>query len=336
MYNFYDCVTICFVAGTFDLDAEVERMRKKGKSEESIKEWLSLATEVVQAINSKQLFPTMRTQYMRTAFQIPFDATVRISLDTNLTMISERTKEVTSGKRWYRDPTVSVPLNEITRFPHGVLEVKLQLLGEGMTPPWVTELLESGMLLEVHKFSKFIHGCAVLLPEDVLKVPYWIDDSTLSQSISQSGASGVLDSGMSEEKKKYFDQYLPHEQSGAVKALKNDMPEYGQIRAMNLESYAKNAVGGHQRVGGIGNSAADQEYYQCFLLNYCDWANGWSADHFTGQKVEPKLYFANERTFIKWMQMAVVLSTISSGILAFSSDDGKLQLLYNLYIVVIS
>ena len=89
-----------WIAGTFDIDAEVARMKAKGKSEESIREWLELATEVVQAINSKQLFPTMRTQYMRTAFQIPFDATVRISLDTNLTMISERTKEVTSGKRW--------------------------------------------------------------------------------------------------------------------------------------------------------------------------------------------------------------------------------------------
>ena len=79
------------------MPGEVERMKKKGKCEESIKDWLSLATEVVQAINSKQLFPTMRTQYMRTAFQIPFDATVRISLDTNLCMICERTKEVTSG-----------------------------------------------------------------------------------------------------------------------------------------------------------------------------------------------------------------------------------------------
>lgn len=29
--------------------------------------------------------------------------------------------------RWYRDPTQVVPKNEITRFPHAVLEVKLQL-----------------------------------------------------------------------------------------------------------------------------------------------------------------------------------------------------------------
>ena len=55
------------------------------------------------------------TQYMRVAFQIPFDATVRVSLDTNLTMISERTKETLIGERWYRDPEKAVPLNEITR-----------------------------------------------------------------------------------------------------------------------------------------------------------------------------------------------------------------------------
>ena len=75
-------------------------MKSKGKSAEAIDEWLGLSSEVVQAVNSKLLYPTMRTQYMRTAFQIPFDATVRVSLDTNLCMISERTSEVTSGSRW--------------------------------------------------------------------------------------------------------------------------------------------------------------------------------------------------------------------------------------------
>ena len=58
-------------------------------------------TEICQAINSKQLIPTMRSQYMRTAFQIPFDATVRISLDTNLTMVYERDEGVENRDRWY-------------------------------------------------------------------------------------------------------------------------------------------------------------------------------------------------------------------------------------------
>jgi SPX domain protein involved in polyphosphate accumulation len=177
---------------------------------------------------------------MRTAFQIPFDATVRISLDTNLCMIAERTEDVLSGQRWYRDPNKPVPLNEITRFPHAVLEIKLQLEDENMTPPWVTtcltvftthryilnklllsltsvifqvtELLNSGMVLEVHKFSKFIHGCAVLMPDEVVAVPYWIDDLTLIDSINKSGAAKILEKNVGANQQ--YKHLLPHGAKG--------------------------------------------------------------------------------------------------------------------------
>jgi uncharacterized membrane protein YidH (DUF202 family) len=43
------------------------------------------------------------------------------------------------------------------------------------------------------------------------------------------------------------------------------------------------------------------------------------------QKIEPKLILANERTFIKWLHMAVVLSAISTGALAYSSRTGEAQ-----------
>ena len=35
--------------------------------------------QVARIIESKQLGPTVRTQYMRTAFQIPFDSSVRLA-----------------------------------------------------------------------------------------------------------------------------------------------------------------------------------------------------------------------------------------------------------------
>lgn len=229
---------------------------------------------------------------------------------------------------------MSVPLNEITRFPHAVLEIKLQLEGEDQTPPWVTELLNSGMLLEVHKFSKFIHGCAVLLPDDVREVPYWIDDATLSQSISQSGAGSILrtpdemDKGKS--KPEFFDSLLPHDKSGQAKAKLvadtrqslGSQPTNGAareglssepIRARNIEQQVYARVGATDR----------EEERSCFLSNYCEWAGAWQGERITTQKMEPKLFFANERTFIKWMQMAVVLSSISVGIIAFSHDESK-------------
>ena len=37
--------------------------------------------------------------------------------------------------------------------------------------------------------------------------------------------------------------------------------------------------------------------------------------------MEPKLFFANERTFIHWLNMAVTISSLGAAVLAFSPDD---------------
>ena len=41
----------------------------------------------------------------------------------------------------------------------------------------------------------------------------------------------------------------------------------------------------------------------------------------TARQVEPKLFFANERTFIHWLNMAVTLSSLGAAVLAFSPED---------------
>ena len=46
-----------------------------------------------------------------------------------------------------------MPRSEYTRFPHAVLEVKLSLPEGQRAPEWVTGLITSGMLTEVHPCS---------------------------------------------------------------------------------------------------------------------------------------------------------------------------------------
>ena len=65
----------------------------QAKSAEDVEKYMQMFSEVQQVVDSKQLHPMIRTQYMRTAFQIPYDASVRISLDTNLTMIRENPED---------------------------------------------------------------------------------------------------------------------------------------------------------------------------------------------------------------------------------------------------
>lgn len=264
---------IPLLKGKFDQETEIKKMEKKGKSEKEINEWKQLVNEVVQAINSKQLLPTMRTQYMRTAFQIPFDASVRISLDTNLCMILDRTKETLQGLRWFRSSSTAIPPTQITRFPHAVLEIKLQLEDESKTPLWVNELIHSGMLLEVHKFSKFIHGCAVLLPEDVRAMPYWIDDVTLADSIHSSGAGRILEKSVGANQE--YRELLPHDQEGNVKI---------RPAQLNYLDYQKEKEEGKIKVREspfIGYELC-REYCD---NQYCDWAFSADAERMTIQKV---------------------------------------------------
>lgn len=311
------------LSGKFDIQEELKRMRDKGKKEDDIQEWLTLAMETTQAINSKVLEPTMRTQYMRVAFQIPFDATVRVSLDTNLTMISERTEESMRGERWYRDPDTPVPPSEITRFPHAVLEVKLQLEEGAKTPEWVTELIDSGMLLQCHKFSKFIHGCATIMPDEVQAVPYWIDDASLASSFSATEGAKLLlgDRGQT------FESLIPHSSDGQAKPKKVPKPADPKLPRVFED---KESVKINFSICDYCDNGDDD----CMCTAWARPAEGLKA--MNTQKVEPKLFFANERTFISWLQMAVVLSASAVGILAFTSETGGRAELFALMILPVA
>ena len=273
----------------------VEKVLLRGSLKNKIIHYEDLLDEILKTINSKQLLPTMRTQFMRTSFEIPCDDTVRVALDTNLCMINERTEETMSGLRWYRDPHQKVPLNEITRFPHAVLEVKLQIDEGSKTPEWVTELIESGMLMEVHKFSKFIHGCAVLLPDEVRAVPYWIDDASLINSIVQSGGRRLLEGWTERDDDS---RRLPFDNVSGTSKVPRLVYSKDRIDVVRMSA---------------NNPCLDNEN--------CRWATQVDLeDSIRGQKSEPKLFFASERNFIMWLHISVMLSSIATALLAFSKE----------------
>ena len=337
------------MTNTYPIKTKKDKMVTEGSTQDEADDWECLTSEITQAITSKQLVPTMRTQYMRTAFQIPFDATVRVSLDTNLCMISERGYDVKNMSVWHRDPNRTIAHNEITRFPHAVLEVKLELKGESaVAPKWVTDLQNSGLLYEVHKFSKFIHGCAVMLPEDVRHVPYWVDDASCRQSIIASGGGRILvRSDMTDKEKKAVKH--PGSGPGANQVYDHLLP-FGDIESSKINtatgrtSQSKAASQGvidnsrkydpstAKNYGGVNfyseadqedNFEEEQETCLGWLFPFCSPYNNLSVVTPTSvQKIEPKVFFANERTFLHWLHAGITLYTISSGILVFSAEDG--------------
>jgi len=332
---------------TYPIAKKKDQMVRGGSTQGEADDWECLSREITQAISSKQLVPTMRTQYMRTAFQIPFDATVRVSLDTNLCMISERGYDVKNMQVWHRDPDQTIAHNEITRFPHAVLEVKLELRGDSAVPPkWVTDLQNSGLLYEVHKFSKFIHGCATMLPEYVRAVPYWVDDASLRASIIASGGGRILvRSDMTEKEKDQTKVKHPGSGPGANQVYDHLLPfgdiednktttavgrtsvstaaSRGIIINRKLPSDKDQGVNFYNDVDNDDDQINDEEE-TCmgWLFPFCSPYNNLSIIAPTSvQKIEPKIFFANERTFLHWLHAGITLYTISAGILVFSDED---------------
>lgn len=172
-----------FLRGEYTMDEEFEALVEKGKkSQADVDSMLQLANEVQYAVLTRRLQPVMRTFYNRTAFQLPGDARVRISLDTELTMVREDNWDgrVRADDNWRRtDIGVDWPFEQLVPedrelFKYGVLEVKLQTQYGQEPPQWVTDLVNSHLVEAVPKFSKFIHGCATLLPHRVHLVPFWL------------------------------------------------------------------------------------------------------------------------------------------------------------------
>ncbi|KAK4937105.1 vacuolar transporter chaperone [Elasticomyces elasticus] len=172
-----------FLAGKMTVEEAFAKMRKEGKkSIKEIEDLEQLAREIQYRVVTRKLVPVCRSFYHRTAFQLPGDARVRISLDTELTMTREDNMDgkQRSGKNWRRMdigidwPFSQLPPEDVELFPYAVLEVKLQTQAGQEPPQWVRDLTSSHLVEAVPKFSKFIHGCATMFPSKIDLLPFWM------------------------------------------------------------------------------------------------------------------------------------------------------------------
>ncbi|KAL9051772.1 MAG: hypothetical protein Q9162_005824 [Coniocarpon cinnabarinum] len=172
-----------FLSGRLSTAKVFGKARKdKKKSEKEIDDLEQLAKEVQYRVLTRHLVPVTRSFYNRTAFQLPGDARVRISLDTELTMVREDNLDGRQrcGKNWRRTdigvdwPFDNIPAADVDKFPYAVLEVKLQTQAGQEPPKWITDLCASHLVEAVPKYSKFIHGTAVLNPDRIHLLPFWL------------------------------------------------------------------------------------------------------------------------------------------------------------------
>ncbi|KAI9481007.1 MAG: VTC domain-containing protein [Benjaminiella poitrasii] len=188
-FRISECNVNYYVNGAYTAKNLKRDLEKREEIDfKTIEESCTIAEGIQGSIKRKGLKPMCRVFYNRTAFQLPGDQRLRISLDTDLSFIREDhidginrrlTKE---GILNWRRPDVGIEFpfrdvkdSDILKFPYAILETKIQNhLGQEL-PGWLNELLESHLVYEVPQFSKYIHGASCLFNNKVSDIPYWLD-----------------------------------------------------------------------------------------------------------------------------------------------------------------
>lgn len=302
-----------FLRGEYSIEKTASKMLARGKSDKEVDAFRQLATEVQDRVLEKNLRPAVRSFYNRTAFQLPGDACVRISLDTELSLIREDNSGTTrAGGNWRRTdigtdwPFPQLAEGDICRFPYAILEVKLQTQYGAEPPVWVQRLIESHLVEAVPKFSKYIHGVATLMEDKVSLLPFWLPQMDVDirrepnadwfRHRDQAQSRGAIDSGSSN-----------HDEEGE---LDGDIME--ELSASNIQSSSSQGVtdlrGLVKRINRTSPEQREAEQGKRIALPV---------------RLEPKVFFANERTFLSWLHFGITLSSLSIGLLNFGDKIGQ-------------
>lgn len=335
-----------FLAGEYTVEELFQKTREQGrKTEKEIAELEQLAQEVQYSVLTRKYHPMMRSFYNRTAFQLPGDARVRISLDTELSLIREdNTGRNRAGNNWRRMdigvdyPFKQLPEEDICRFPYAVLEVKLQTHVGQEPPQWIMELVNSHLVESVPKFSKFIHGCATLLEDRINVLPFWLPqmDSDIRkprnkvfgvsrpEALNSSSVSGSSGSGFDGSKLTTDDhvQIVMAEATESTPLLIGD----GNFHTSNNNRDVENGLLKQLSPAGLANLFKKSKT----VFTRKGAANGSASTNSRGRPIPTKAppaktYFANERTFLHWLKFTLLLGALAIGLLNFSDKVGRIS-----------
>eukprot|EP00928_Gymnodinium_smaydae_P039200 TRINITY_DN26821_c0_g1_i1.p1 TRINITY_DN26821_c0_g1~~TRINITY_DN26821_c0_g1_i1.p1 ORF type:complete len:977 (-),score=127.96 TRINITY_DN26821_c0_g1_i1:234-2795(-) len=272
---------------------------------------VALADEIQTEIISRAMRPVVRTVYQRTAFQASSSNDVRISIDTGLSFMDEL-HGIDSGNGWCRRiPSEGVDSKDVMQFPWAVLEVKLTA-GQ---PPWVESLLETGLLHELQKFSKFSHGVATIHEGAgaLRELPYWFDAIRCDHSTTNKASRHAPNTQehVSITPENYFQSV------GDASLIESNLhPKETQNAAVPREGASKSGswFSSWRPTLPRADTTKSEAWFSSLRASSSSLKLSGDVAPKRPAKVEPKTYFANERTFIQWISPVMALVMVAMGL----------------------
>ncbi|KAH6874542.1 VTC domain-containing protein [Thelonectria olida] len=315
-----------FLDGDYNMDKAIQKMRRQSFTVEQREAFKMTVTAIQDFVQQKGLSPVLRANYFRSAFQKPADDRIRISIDSNVTFIREDTLDQARPSRdpheWRRldidDREISYPFkevnqSEVNRLPYALLEIKLKEDGHRKPPSWVEDLMSSHLVHPTPRFSKFVHGVASLFEDNVNNLPSPVAKSFLSERMSMDSMAQSLymrasKLAHSEEAGEASSGQL-EEQQRAYGTLSSVIPGFSQSK------YSKAKRASQALPEGV--------------VTPTEWIKNASE-----LKVEPKVWLANERTFLKWQHICILQGGLAVGLYTAAGKDVIAKIMGIVYVLI--
>jgi SPX domain protein involved in polyphosphate accumulation len=372
-----------FLKGEYKMEKQIQKLEERhGAASEQVEAMKRNVEEIQRFVQSNKLEPMLRASYTRTAFQIPGDDRIRISLDTELALIREDALDTQRPCRdpeeWHRSeidaneleyPFSTIKKGEVTRFPHAVLEIKIKDTKATRNNAWLSDLMSSHLVMEAPHFSKFVHGVAQLFEDHVNSFPFWLSD--LDSDIRRDPEIAFQEEQQKQAQKVEDDfavgSFLPSSKlsvspnfkakvgspqrfspdtmppsmaqlSHSHRSRRSHLEPRGEVHdsdddgvqahTSHIEVSDSSARGLRALFPAFSNSRYARRHRQGVAWEDAALPPGvkdpgrWIKD--SGPvKVEAKVWLANQRTFIKWQHISVLLASLSLGLYNAAGVDNN-------------
>ncbi|WYZ37502.1 hypothetical protein EsH8_II_001008 [Colletotrichum jinshuiense] len=363
-----------FIDGTYKMEKTVQKMERQGQQAEEIKNFKNTVEVLQGFVQENKLQPVLRANYVRTAFQKPADDRVRISIDTEVAFIREdtldRDRPCRDPAEWHRldidDRNLTYPFkdinqSEVSRFPYAVLEIKLKEDPNRKRPAWIADLMGSHLVHPAPRFSKFVHGVASLFEDYVNNLPFWLSDleadirkdpqkafeveeqRRAQRAEDEQAVGSFLGNKVSSYK---ISKSSPAGKSYLADRMAAESSSYSRLANESQQAAQQNGEGasGQQRSYGTLSSvlpgfslskyskakrAQKNQQLPEGVVEPTEWIKN------SGElKIEPKVWLANERTFLKWQHICILLGALAVSLYTAAGENTLAEIMGIVYILI--
>ncbi|GAB67335.1 hypothetical protein PCYB_113550, partial [Plasmodium cynomolgi strain B] len=308
----------------------VGNLQKKAKKNEA------LATEIQDMIMKNGLEPIIRTSYLRSAFQLSNDNSVRISIDTNVSMLNEY---VSKREHWCRLAEEALRTNEIRRLNYAIIEVKLKV---EKIPQWVQAILNSNHFINAYKYSKYQTAMALLHPEKIKYIPVWIhanvhekfkpDNNYAESVLTRCSSCGKADDTNVDSMQASVGVTI--EKVGSITPAASNRHEVIPLQGNGSLPWNGRKI---IDVNGFLHKTTNPSSHQPLeKWNMLDKTSLWLSHKYNRNKnvqekinllkIDPKINFAAERTFLHYSLVSVYITLLALFLEKYKNENEQLDL----------